>query len=104
MPFLRFRPILANRAETFMGTQDTIIYRLVKRNHDFDALLKEILFLAGNGRGRHAGAKRHGASRPDEKVCLLGGPFGSTIISKKSKNLGDSVNRNRSRSIKNCCI
>ena len=30
-----------------MVTQKTIIYRLVVRNHVFDAFLKEILFLAG---------------------------------------------------------
>ena len=36
-----------NRAEFFMVTQETIIYRLFVRNHVFDAFLKEILFLAG---------------------------------------------------------
>ena len=31
---------LANRAEISMGTQKTIIYRLVLRIHDFEAFLK----------------------------------------------------------------
>ena len=42
----------------------------------------QILFLAGNWAGRHCGAKGSGASRPDEEVGALGGPFGSTVISK----------------------
>ena len=44
--------------------------RLVMRNNNFD-------FLAGKWRGRHTDA-----SRPDQKVGPLGGPFGSTVISK----------------------
>ena len=44
-------------------SQKIIIYRLVMRNHDF-------------------GAKGSGASSSDQKVCLLGGPFGSSAISK----------------------
>ena len=62
-----------------MGTQETIIYRLVMRNHDFGALQKR-----QNGHGRHAGAK---GSRPNQKV---GPPFGLTIILKKLlfENLG----------------
>ena len=39
---------LANRAECFLGTKETFIYRFVMRNHDFDAFLKNIIFLAGN--------------------------------------------------------
>ena len=31
---------LANRAEFFLGTQETIIYRLVMENYDFDAFLE----------------------------------------------------------------
>ena len=49
----------------------TFIYRLVVRNHDFDAFLKEILFLVGNGRGRHGGAEGSVTSGPD----LLGQPL-----------------------------
>ena len=33
-----------NRTEFFMGTQETIIYRLVLRNYDFDAFLKKSIF------------------------------------------------------------
>ena len=29
--------------KSFMGTQETIIYRLVMRNHDFDTFLKKVL-------------------------------------------------------------
>ena len=55
------------RLKFFMGTQETIIYRLVMRNYDFTAR----------------------ASRPDRKVVPLGGTFESTVISKnRLKKLG----------------
>ena len=63
-------------------TQQTIIYRLVMTNHDFDVLMKKSHFWRDNGRGRHAGAKGSGASRPKQKVGPLGGTFGSIVISK----------------------
>ena len=38
---------LSNRAAFFLVTQETIIYRLMMRNHDFDAFLEKIVFLVG---------------------------------------------------------
>ena len=68
--------------ETFLVTHKIIIYRLVMRNCDFDAFLKISYFWRENGRGRHSGAKVSGASRPNQKVGPMGGPFGPTINSK----------------------
>ena len=51
-----FYPISLN---FFMLTQETIIYRLVIRNYDFDAGLKKSYL-----RDRHDGAKESGSSRP----------------------------------------
>ena len=65
-----------------MVTHETIIYRLVMKNNDFDAFFEKSYFWRENGRGRHGGAKWSGASRPDQKVGPLGGTFGPTIISK----------------------
>ena len=48
-----------------MGTQETITYRLAMRNQEFNAFNK---FIFGGTMGRHAGAKRSGASRHDHKV------------------------------------
>ena len=53
-------------------TKETIIYRLMMRYHDLEAFLKN--FKRENGRGRHAGAKGSGTSRPDQKVCPISGP------------------------------
>ena len=44
---------------------------------------KKSNFWRENGRGRHRGVKGSGASSPDQKVGPLGGPFGSTAITKK---------------------
>ena len=66
---------MVNRLKFFIGTKDTIIYRLVMRNQDYDAFLKKKSISncrLENGRGRHAGAKVSGASRPDQKVGPLG--------------------------------
>ena len=66
-----------------MVTQETIIYRLVVRNNDFDAFFERSLsFWRENGRGRHGGAKGPGASRPDQKFGPVARPFGSIVISK----------------------
>ena len=37
---------MANQAEIFLGTQETIIYRFVMRNHDLYTPLKKNQFLA----------------------------------------------------------
>ena len=66
----------------FLVTQETIIYRLVMRNHDFNAFLEKFIFLWENGRGRHRDSKGSGASSPDQKFGPLGKLFGSTAISK----------------------
>ena len=50
------------------GTQETIIYRLVMRNHDLDAFYKTKIVGGEKGRGHHAGAKVSRASRPNQKV------------------------------------
>ena len=77
------KPFFANRAETvYMGTQVSFIYRLVMRNHDFDAF-KRLYFWWENGCGRQAGAEGSRVSRLDQNVGPLGGIFGSTVISKK---------------------
>ena len=67
----------------FLGTQETIIYRIVMRNHYLDAFLKKLNFWREIGRGRLAGAKGSRALRP-QKVGPLSGTFGSTVISGKS--------------------
>ena len=76
---------LANRAEIFygMGTQDTFIYQLVMRNHDFDDFLKKSVF----------GGKMDVASRPDQKLAhsVDCGTFGSTIMSNKCLGGGDYI-------------
>ena len=78
------QPFLANWAEIFLVTQETIIYRLVIENHDSEAFLKKTInFWWENGRGRHAGAKGSRASRHDQNVGPSGGTFGSTAISEK---------------------
>ena len=76
-----FMPIML---KFFMVTQETIIYRLVMRNHDFYSYLWQ-----ENGRARKMGvaatlaAKGMGkASRHDQKVGRLSGPFGPTTIVK----------------------
>ena len=74
---------MATTGLIFFGTQETIMYRLVMRNHDFDAFFeKNINFWRKNGRGHHAGAEGSRVSRPDQKVGPLDGTFGSTVISK----------------------
>ena len=47
----------------FMVFQETIIYRLVMKNHNFDAVLKNSYVWRENGRGRQTGAEGYGASR-----------------------------------------
>ena len=69
-----------------MGTQETIIYRLVVRNTSFDAYFSDLIFFGHfwleNGRGHHARPKWSKASKPDQKVGPMGGPFGPTAIPK----------------------
>ena len=52
------QPSLANWAEHFYGTQETVIYRLVVRNPSYDAYILVFDFLGhfwqDNGRGNHA--------------------------------------------------
>ena len=71
-----------NGLKIVLGTQETIIYRFVMWNRDFDAFWKISYFWLENGRGRHRGAKGSGASSPAQKFGSLAGPFGSTAISK----------------------
>ena len=66
----------------FLVTQETIIYRLVMRNHECDAFLKKILFLAGKmgvATTVVPKPKGFGALRPNQKVGPLGEPFGSIV-------------------------
>ena len=70
-----------NRAEICYGNSGDyylVIYRLVVRKHVFDAILK-IYFWWEMG----VATKGSGISRPDQKVDQMGGPVGSTFISKK---------------------
>ena len=86
------RPFFVRLVWFFLVIQETIIYRLVMRNRDFDAFLENILFWRENGRGRRHGTKGSGASRPDQRVGQMGQPFGSTVNSKTSfKNFGPEV-------------
>ena len=66
-----------------MGPQETIIYRLVMRNHDFHGLKK---IWRENGRGRHAGAEGSFVLRPNKKLAhpveLLGEPLSQKLFSK----------------------
>ena len=66
----------------FMGTPETIIYRLVAKNHDLVVFWKMTPFWWENGRGRHTGDKGSGVPKSDQKVSPLVWPYGSTIISK----------------------
>ena len=50
-----------------MGIQETIIYRLVMRNHDCE-FFEEYIFLAGKWAWRHAGAEGSRVLRPNKKV------------------------------------
>ena len=70
---------LSDRAKMFMVTQETIIYRLVVRNHNNETFLKVIVFFGGK---MGVGANGSGVSRPDQKVGPMDKPFGSTVISK----------------------
>ena len=64
--------VLANRAEFFMGTQETIIYRLVLTNSGFVPDLPFSIFWA---------LQKSVASKPEQKVDPLDGPFGSPAFS-----------------------
>ena len=54
-----------------MVTQESIIYRLMARNNDFDAFLKNSYFWRENGRGRYGGAKGSEASWPQDPTKKL---------------------------------
>ena len=47
-----------------METPETIIYRLMIRNHDLGVILKIPPFWGQKGRGRHAGAEGYGVPKP----------------------------------------
>tara|TARA_B110000037_G_C16626268_1_gene304484 strand:- start:17 stop:334 length:318 start_codon:yes stop_codon:yes gene_type:complete len=68
------------RLKILMGTQKTIIHRLVMRNRDFDAFLKKKSYFGRKMSVGSLGTKGSGASRPDQTVGPPDGPFGSTII------------------------
>ena len=63
----------------FIGAQETIVYRLFPEFDFFGGVWRE------NRRGRLARVSGYGASKPNQKVGPLGGPFGSTDISKLFK-------------------
>ena len=66
-----------------MGAQDTIIYRLVMRNLSYDAYFWFLMFWATFGWKMGVVTTRApGASKTDQKVVQLGGPFRPTAISK----------------------
>ena len=73
--------------QRFMGTQETIniIYRLMVRNPNKGAYFSvEVFFGLHFWRKMDAATTRplwFGASKPDQKVGPLGGPFESTTIS-----------------------
>ena len=81
---------MSNQAKIFYGiTLETIIYRLVVRNYNFDNFLKNIIFLAGrNGQGRHCGAKGSGLQDPTKNLAqwvdLFGQPLSRKYCSKIS--------------------
>ena len=67
-----------------METQETIIHRLVMRNPDFDAFMKNPNFGKEKGHGRHTGVKRSGPHDPNRMwahwVEFLGQPLSQTFF------------------------
>ena len=73
------------RLNFFMGTQETIIYRLVMRNLSFGPYLPFWFFWPCEGQKwawPHACPYGSGVSKLNQKVDPLGGPFAPTINSK----------------------
>ena len=77
---------MTNRAEIFMGTRKTIIYRLVSTNYGLGFIYHFRFLDPKKGRGSTLGPQnwglKTGASKPDQKVDPLGGLFRSPVISK----------------------
>ena len=77
--------IWANWAEIFMGTQETIIYRLVKRNQLFDTILPILILWVNFVRKMGVATTRAPMglgprfSKPKQNVSQHSGPFRSTI-------------------------
>ena len=65
-----------------MGTQKTIICRLVSTNPGFRPYLPFSTFLALKKAWPHRYPYESGVSNPDQIVDPLGGPYGSPVISK----------------------
>ena len=67
--------------DIFVGTQDTVIYWFVKKNASYHAYFQILIFapfLAGTWA---TGMVTTLASRHNQKVGQMSGPFGSTVIS-----------------------
>ena len=62
----------------FMGTQETIICRLVMSNPSYDDYFLLIFF---DFLGHFWRENERGSSKPNQKVGPLGGPFGPTAMS-----------------------
>ena len=77
-----------HKSAIFSRIQETIIYRLVLINPSYEANISFLIFWAtfggkmGVASVHHAHPLWSGASKPDQKVGPLGGPFGSTAILK----------------------
>ena len=65
-----------------MVNQETIIFRSMVTNHVFDAVLKEIQIFGGKMGVAATVAPRGLGSQDPTKICQMGGPFGSSVISK----------------------
>ena len=65
-----------------MGTQNTIIYRLMLTNPGFGPYLPFYIFGPKKGARPHMYPYESGASKPHQVVDSLGGPYGSPVISK----------------------
>ena len=76
--------IWAYGLKIFMGTQETIIYRLVVWNPSYDAYFSVLIFLGHllRGNGHQARPFWFGASKPDQKVRQLGGPLAKSTLNR----------------------
>ena len=76
----------ANWADIFYGSSRDPYLSIDDEKSQLRCLFSIFDFLGhfwqGNGRGHHSRPKWSGASKPNQKVGPLGGPFGPTIISK----------------------
>ena len=79
IPYMGIR-ILANRAEIFMVTPETIIHQLVINNSGFGLKMPFSIFWGLKRAWPYRYPYGSGTSEPNQRVDPLGGPFGSLVI------------------------